>query len=686
MRPLTAEDPSHIGAYRLVGRLAAGGMGRVYLGRAPGGRIVAVKLVHGELARQGEFRERFAREVRASRKVGGEWTAAVLDADTEAEVPWVATKYVPGPSLESVVEDGYGPLPTASVRALGHRLALALTSIHDAGLVHRDLKPSNVLLTADGPRVIDFGIARALDTVTGGGLTRTGAVIGSPGFMSPEQVRGERVTTASDVFSLGSLLAYAATGRLPFGTSEIGLHALMFRIAQDEPDLTGVPEDLVDLIRECLAKDPAARPTVAELIDRTRTPDSDAAWLPAELLAGLADHAVRLLDTDGPEPTVLDAAAPGSTSPPTPAPAPTPADAKTPAPAPTPADAKTPAPAPTPTDPRTPAPAPPSGLKPSRARRRAAVLGTVLAVLIAAVVFVVLRPDGEKEQGAKGTGDPTASATSSASPSKSASASASPSPSGSPSASATRASTAERMPKSLVGAWEGKEKTSDGMVRTPRVRIELRAGARGQPLAVYSRLGYFSLCRARSSLRSIDGNSITLGEARWEDEQTVEGENREECGAPPSKQTIRLLAEDESVEWTGDGSSLELFRAATGGSPIPEEFLGRWEFVDLEGNRMGRFLTIEQSAVGGEIVTRNNFAPGCEYTQTLSAVNDGIWYGPQIVGFDDDSEGEDACERGANGSMSIEPNEGGELLMWQMYDLGSEPGTLVRARPADAGH
>ncbi|MCE7551689.1 serine/threonine-protein kinase [Streptomyces thermodiastaticus] len=295
-----------VGSYRLLTRLGSGAMGQVFLARSDRGRTVAVKLVRQELARQEEFRARFRQEVRAARRVGGPWTAPVLDADTEADVPWVATGYVAGPSLQRVVGHDHGPLPERSVRILAAGLAGALQDIHAAGLVHRDLKPSNVLVTIDGPRVIDFGVARALQTVTDGGLTRTGALVGSPAFMAPEQVRGERITPACDVFSLGSVLAYAATGVLPFGTADSGVHALMFRIAQEEPDLRAVPESLADLVGACLRKDPAARPSVAEIVERSGAGDTVAdgrlrdPWLPSALVAQLGRHAVQLLDTENP--------------------------------------------------------------------------------------------------------------------------------------------------------------------------------------------------------------------------------------------------------------------------------------------------------------------------------------------------------------------------------------------------
>ncbi|MDH6624236.1 hypothetical protein M2271_002038 [Streptomyces sp. LBL] len=315
MESLGPGDPQRIGAYRLLARLGAGGMGQVFLARSDRGRTVAVKLVREELAAQEEFRARFRQEVQAARKVGGYWTAPVLDADTEAAVPWVATGYVAGPSLQQIVGHDHGALPERSVRILGAGLAHALGDIHAAGIVHRDLKPSNVLITIDGPRVIDFGIARALETVTDGGLTRTGALVGSPGFMAPEQVRGDRITQACDVFCLGSILVYAATGKLPFGTANSGVHALMFRIAQEEPDLTGVPEGIADLVRVCLKKDPAARPTLAHVLERTGAEDTVSGgraldpWLPGALVAQLGRHAVRLLETENPEGTRAGAGA-----------------------------------------------------------------------------------------------------------------------------------------------------------------------------------------------------------------------------------------------------------------------------------------------------------------------------------------------------------------------------------------
>ncbi|MDQ0960190.1 serine/threonine protein kinase [Streptomyces sp. B4I13] len=310
MEKLGQGDPQRIGGYRLLARLGAGGMGQVYLARSDRGRTVAVKLVRPELAAREEFRARFRQEVRNAQRVGGFWTAPVLDADTEAAVPWVATGYVAGPSLQQVVGHDHGPLPERSVRILAAGLAHALTNIHAAGIVHRDLKPSNVMVTIEGPRVIDFGVARALESVSGDSrLTQTGAVIGSPGFMAPEQLRGAPVTPASDVFCLGSVITYAATGALPFGSADSGVPALMFRIAENEPDLAGVPEGIADLVRGCLRKDPGARPSLDRVLELTGVDDtvsdgrSRDPWLPGALVAQLGRHAVRLLEVEDPEGT-----------------------------------------------------------------------------------------------------------------------------------------------------------------------------------------------------------------------------------------------------------------------------------------------------------------------------------------------------------------------------------------------
>ncbi|XQE90810.1 protein kinase domain-containing protein [Streptomyces microflavus] len=280
--PLLPGDPERLGSVRLLGRLGAGGMGTVYLGRTPGGLTVAVKTVHEHLAAEPHFRERFRREAAAARAVTGAHTAAVLDADPESARPWLATAYLPGVTLRHAVA-ATGPLEPPAVRSLGAALAEALTDIHGAGLVHRDLKPSNVLITADGPRVIDFGIARAIGDH---GLTGAGDVIGTPGFIAPEQITGAivtgaprtrgAVTGAADVFALGAVLVFAATGRSPFGSATGAV--LLYRAVHEDPDLTGVPEEVRELAAACLEKDPGRRPTVAEVLDTAADPGAPLWW------------------------------------------------------------------------------------------------------------------------------------------------------------------------------------------------------------------------------------------------------------------------------------------------------------------------------------------------------------------------------------------------------------------------
>ncbi|MEV6552578.1 serine/threonine-protein kinase [Streptomyces sp. NPDC051597] len=262
-------DPLRVGPYRIVGRLGSGGMGWVYLGRSPAGRAVAVKVVRPELAADEEFRRRFAREVAAARLVGGAFTAAVVDADPEADLPWLATAYVPGPALSEAVGSD-GPLTGGQARRLGAGLVEALQAIHGAGVVHRDLKPSNVLLAADGPRVIDFGISMVAGAT---GLTRAGTLMGTPPYMSPEQMTGARVGPASDVFSLGGVLVYAVTGNAPF------LHGagVAYRVVHAEPELDDVPAELRPLVEECLAKRPEDRPGLDALLSGLLGPDAGSA-------------------------------------------------------------------------------------------------------------------------------------------------------------------------------------------------------------------------------------------------------------------------------------------------------------------------------------------------------------------------------------------------------------------------
>jgi protein kinase-like protein len=257
---LEPADPRLIGPYQLLGRLGAGGMGRVFLGVSAAGRPVAVKVVHAELAADPEFRVRFSTEVAAARKVSGLFTALVVDADLDAPVPWLATAYVAGPSLSEAVRSS-GPLTAWSLLALAAGLAKSLTAIHAAGVVHGDLKPSNVLLAPDGPRVIDFGISQAAEAAP---LARAGLVVGTPSFMAPEQAAGEEVGPRSDVFSLGAVLAFAATGRKPFGTGPPA--AVLERVVRVAADLEDAPAEVRPLIEQCLAQDPLQRPTAAELL------------------------------------------------------------------------------------------------------------------------------------------------------------------------------------------------------------------------------------------------------------------------------------------------------------------------------------------------------------------------------------------------------------------------------------
>ena len=274
---LRSGDPPSIGPYRLLGRLGAGGMGRVFLAMSPGRRLVAVKVIRPELAQEHGFRDRFAREITAAQRVNGMFTAPVVGSDAQAELPWMATAYVEGPSLAGAVDDN-GPLPVSTVLTLAAGLAEALADIHRSGIVHRDLKPSNVLIASDGPRVIDFGISLAIEASM---LSVAGTVLGSPGFMSPEQARGQHaVGKPADVFSLGAVLVFAATGIGPFGNGR--KDALLYRVVNEEPNLAQVPGRLCPLIERCLTKDPASRPTPTEILeilaDQDGAPTGE--WLP----------------------------------------------------------------------------------------------------------------------------------------------------------------------------------------------------------------------------------------------------------------------------------------------------------------------------------------------------------------------------------------------------------------------
>ncbi|WP_228973560.1 serine/threonine-protein kinase [Streptomyces sp. DH12] len=290
-QPLEEDDPRSVAGYRLAARLGAGGMGKVYLSYTPGGRPVAIKVIRPDFAQDAEFRRRFAQEVQSAQRVQGLYTAPVIDADTDAREPWLATAYVPGPSLADAVQK-HGPMPVDTVLLLVAGVAEALQVIHGAGIVHRDLKPGNVLLASDGPRVIDFGIARAADATS---LTSSGVTIGTPAFMAPEQAAGSTVTPATDVFALGQVAAYAALGSPAFG--EGTSHGVLYRIVHEEPSLDGLPERLRELATRCLAKDPAERPSVADVLslchqasDQTalRRPDE---WLPGAVAADITTRA-----------------------------------------------------------------------------------------------------------------------------------------------------------------------------------------------------------------------------------------------------------------------------------------------------------------------------------------------------------------------------------------------------------
>lgn len=356
--PLEADDPRTVGGYRLTARLGSGGMGRVYLSHTPAGRPVALKLIRPELSADPDFRRRFRHEVRAASRVQALHTAPVIDSDTDSSTPWLVTAYVPGPSLaDTVLRHGRLPLPTVLLLVAG--VAEALQAIHDADVVHRDLKPSNVLLSADGPRVIDFGIARAADATA---LTSSGLMIGTPSFMAPEQATGQSVTAASDIFALGQIAAYAASGSSAFG--EGTSHAILYRIVHQEPDLGQVPAELRELVARCLAKEPAERPSVAEVIEACRAADSGgelrrtSGWLPTAVAAELRERGAASV-------------APPASTPAGPAPVPRPATPPPPLPPPG-------------GGPPQPATTPSAEARPSRRRR----LVTVVAASVLAVAAV----------------------------------------------------------------------------------------------------------------------------------------------------------------------------------------------------------------------------------------------------------------------------------------------------------
>ncbi|MFG2128420.1 protein kinase [Streptomyces sp. NPDC048751] len=511
MQPLGADEPTVIGPYRLLGRIGSGGMGRVYLGRSTGGRTVAVKIVHPHFALDEEFRARFRREVEAARRVGGAWTAPVLDADPDASVPWVATAYAAGPSLAGAVADG-GPLPEHTVRVLGAGLAEALTAVHELGLVHRDVKPSNVLLTVDGPLLIDFGIARATDGTAS--LTSTGVSIGSPGYMAPEQILGKGATGAADVFSLGAVLAYAATGEQPFpGDSSA---ALLYKVVHEEPSLGELGGELREVVEACLAKEPAARPTPRE-VARRLAPDGAArlvaaGWLPGALVERVGRSAVQLLNLEaagvagvapvasGPvefsSPSVGGVSGGGSSvgefGPPPVMPA---VDA--------PVDALPFVPEPRDAPPQdTAVPSSPSGRGPGRlsvsvaatstpedggrGRRLSctvalAVAGALAAVTVGSVFVFDLLPDRDRDSDTSAGGDhsamPTSASTSVPAATPTASTSVSPTDSGPPSDTASQAA---GVPGRYLGTWEGQGTGLGGSVPMGTFRVTVKQAEVGE--------------------------------------------------------------------------------------------------------------------------------------------------------------------------------------------------------------
>ncbi|MEU9162283.1 serine/threonine-protein kinase [Streptomyces sp. NPDC048424] len=325
-QPLRADDPAVVGGYRLAAVLGAGGMGKVYLSYTPGGRPIAIKVIRPEFSEDPEFRRRFQQEVRAAERVQGLYTAPVIDSDTEGPQPWLATAYVPGPSLAHAVAH-HGALPVRSVLLLTVGVAEALHVIHGAGIVHRDLKPANVLLASDGPRVIDFGIARAADSTA---LTSTGVSVGTPAFMAPEQASAGTVTPATDVFALGQIAAYTAIGASVFGDGPS--HAVLYRIVHEDPDLSALPAELRPVVTRCLSRDPADRPTLTEVIELCNAASESPLrqgedWLPQAVAGSITER--------------LQLPAPAPTPPPQP-----PTAAPTPTPTPTPTEVSPQSPAP----------------------------------------------------------------------------------------------------------------------------------------------------------------------------------------------------------------------------------------------------------------------------------------------------------------------------------------------------
>ncbi|MFE2284549.1 protein kinase [Streptomyces sp. NPDC059443] len=567
MEPLTADDPEKIGEYRLLRRLGAGGMGRVYLGRTAGGRTVAVKVVHSEFAVDAEFRTRFRQEVAAARLVGGQWTAPVLDADTESEHPWVATGYVAGPTLGAAVGE-FGPLSDRAVRTLGAGLAEALAAVHGLGLVHRDVKPSNVLLALDGPRLIDFGITRALDASTT--LTRTGFVVGSPGYMSPEQAQGKPAGPPSDVFSLGAVLAFAATGIAPFGDAASAA-VLLYRVLHEEPELGDLDGDLRGLVLDCLAKEPGDRPTPAQLRERLEGGGvgtlqlGRGGWLPAAVSGSLAQLAVELLDLD----TGLGASGAGGVGTPAGAePVPTPPQAP-PQAMPQAAPQAPPIPRTSPQvqpsayhpGPSTPPYAqafppagppggswPPQGPPPRRSRNGAMVAG-VAVVSVAATAALTLWLTNGSEADKSGTSQGTGSAPAQPSTDSDANSNTPGKPQGRPAS--QPAQPAGGIPAAFLGTWQGTVTGTASVMTAATYRIELTQGNKGETIGhSVTTLDSIGLqCPGTDVLVSASAGSITLTESPASTDAL--------CSGRPVTVTFKLNTSG-SLQATAPGLSGEL--------------------------------------------------------------------------------------------------------------------------------
>ncbi|MFJ1811768.1 MULTISPECIES: serine/threonine-protein kinase [unclassified Streptomyces] len=571
MQPLGVDEPTTVGPYRLLGRLGSGGMGRVYLGRSVGGRTVAVKIVHPHLALDEEFRARFRREVEAARRVGGAWTAPVLDADPEAAVPWVATGYAAGPSLAAAVGSGGGPLPEFSVRVLGAGLAEALGAVHELGLVHRDVKPSNVLLTVDGPLLIDFGIARATDGTAS--LTSTGVSVGSPGYMAPEQILGKVASGAADVFSLGAVLAYAATGGPPFpGDSSA---ALLYKVVHEQPEL-GEPEgalrgELRAVVEACLSKDPAARPAPAE-VARRLAPEGAArlvagGWLPGALVEQLGRTAVQLLNLEGTgagaEPVASGPVGFSSPAVTTGEPAlgqfgPPPVMGGGAGSAVTPVDEPGLVPAPRDAEPAARAAERPGKVsvtvaatatpgEAGRGRRLSctvalAVAGAMAAVTVGSVfVFHLLPGDGDRDEASGSDAYSSAPADgSSSAPSASA-------PSGGSSSGPTASETAGALPARYVGTWEGEGSGLGGTLPMGTFRVTVQRADVGDKLGEL---------RQTDVLGGICLDVLTLKQVtRKEVVATSVGAKSNHSGCNPEAHTIRLTPTGDDLTYTSDSAA-----------------------------------------------------------------------------------------------------------------------------------